>query len=276
MTTMNRYQQYLAAIVVSTFLIDPAFLRADCPDGGRTTSEAERQAYMAALDAIKNVPPAPAGWQLQLPRFGYTEAPAYTCKDMKLKAEYEVTYVSTEHQRLNNQRYSEGNARIAALQKLSPEEQNQVAEFTRQGSQLGYQARTAQKNKNPDEAARLFDQANEFYAKAGAIRKAHMEKVGPQVKAIRDDYYATSVKPEVKVHLAVSDEPIVASGSGVETVEIAGVPLAFFDRYKSLVMSFGRDAAGRNVRVEIQGVRELVLTVGRLFSESSLRALAAK
>jgi hypothetical protein len=103
-----------------------------------------------------------------------------------------------------------------------------------------------------------------------------MEKVRPQVKAIRDDYYATSVKPEVKVHLAVSDEPIVASGSGVETVEIAGIPLAFFDRYKSLVMSFGRDAAGRNVRVEIQGVRELVLTVGRLFSESSLRALAAK
>ena len=273
---MNRFQQYLAAIVLSTVLIFPTVLRADCPDGGRATSEAERQAYMAALNALKDVPPAPAGWQLQLPKFGYTEAPTNTCKGLKLRAEYEVTYISTEQQQLNQQRYGEGNARIAALEKISPEEQKQIADFTRQGSQLGYQARTAQKDKNPEEAARLFDQANEFYAKAGAIRKAHMEKVGPQVKAIRDDYYATSVKPEVKVHLAVSDEPIVASGSGVETVEIAGVPLAFFDRYKSLVMSFGRDAAGRNVRVEIQGVRELILTVGRLLSESSLRALAAK
>jgi len=273
---MNRFQQYLAAIVLSTVLIFPAILRADCPDGGRTTSEAERQAYMAALNAIKNVPPAPAGWQLQLPRFGYIEAPAYTCKDMKLTAEYEVTYVSTEQQRLNAQRYSEGNARIAALQKLSPEEQNQVAEFTRQASQLAYQARTAQKNKNPEEAARLSNQASELSAKAKAIRQAHMEKVAPQVKAIQDDYYATQVKPEVKVRLAVGDEPIVASGSEVEKVQIVGVPLAFFDRYKRLIISFGRDAADQNVRIEIQGVRELVLTVGRLFSESGLRAQAAK
>ncbi len=276
MTTMNRFQQYLAAIVLSTVLIFPTVLRADCPDGGRVTSEAERQAYMAALNSLKDVPPAPAGWQLQLPKFGYIEAPTNTCKGLKLRAEYEVTYVSTEQQRLNAQRYSEGNARIAALEKLSPEEQSQVAEFTRQGSQLGYQARTAQKNKNSDEAARLFGQANEFYKKAKAIRQAHIEKVAPQVKAIQDDYYATQVKPEVKVHLVADDEPIVASGTGAEKVQITGVPLAFFDRYKSLVMSFGRDAAGRNVRVEIQGVREFVLTVGRLFSESSLRALAAK
>ncbi len=274
---MNRSRQYLTAMVLSTVLIVPAVLRADCPDGGRTTSEAERQAYMAALNAFKEaVPPAPAGWQLQLPRFGYTEAPAYTCKGLNLTAEYEVTYVSTEQHRLNQQRYRDGNARIDALEKLSPEEEKQAADLTRQGSQLGYQARTAQKNKNPEEAARLGDQSREFYAKAKAIRLAHLEQVGPQVKSIRDEYYANEVKPEVKVHLALDDKPIVASGSGMEKVQIAGVPLAFFDRYKSLVISFGRDAAGRNVRVEIQGVRELVVTVGRLFSESSLRALAAK
>jgi len=263
-------------LVVSTLLIVPAGLRADCPSGSRTTSDAERQAYMAALNALKAVPPAPAGWQLQLPKFGYTEAPAYTCKGLNLTAEYEVTYISIEQQRLNEQRYGESNARISALEKLSPEEQKQIADFTRQGSQLGYQARTAQKNKNPEEAARLSDQAGEFYAKAKAIRQAHMEKVGSQVRAIRDDYYANQVKPEVKDHLVVDDKPIVASGSGVEKVQLAGVPLAFFDRHQSLVMSFGRDAAGRNIRVEIQGFRELVLTVGRLFSESSLRTLAAK
>ena len=103
-----------------------------------------------------------------------------------------------------------------------------------------------------------------------------MDKVTLQVKAIRDDYYASFVKPEVKVHLVVGYNSIVASGSAVEKVQIAGVPLAFFDSYERLVMSFDRDAAGRNVRVEIKGFRELVLTVGRLFSESSLRTLAAK
>ena len=121
---MNRFQQYLTAAVLGTFLTLPTVLRADCPDGSRVTTEAERQAYIAALNVLKDVPPAPAGWQLQPPKFGYTEAPAYTCKGLKLTAEYEVTYVSTEQQRLNAQRYGEGNARIAALKKLSPEEQN--------------------------------------------------------------------------------------------------------------------------------------------------------
>ncbi len=265
---MNRFRQYLTATLLGTLLTVPAVLRADCPDGSRTTSDAERQAYIAALNALKDVPAAPAGWQLQAPRFGSIEAPAYTCKGLKLTAEYEVTYISSEQQRLNQQRYSESNARIAALEKLSLEEQNQVADFTRQGNQLFYQARTAQKNKNTEEAARLNNQGSEFYAKGKAIRQAHMEKVAPQVKAIQDDYYATQVKPEVKVHLVMDDAPLAVSGSGVEKVQIAGVPLAFFDRYGNLVMSLGRDAAGRNIRVEIKGVRELALTVGSLFSES--------
>ena len=167
---MSRFQKYLAAIGFGTILIIPAVLRADCPEGGRTTSEAERQAYMTALNSIKDVPPAPAGWQLQLPRFGYTEAPTNTCKGMKLTAEYEVTYIATEQQQLNGQRYREVSARVAALEKLSPEEQSQMADFTRQGSQLGNQARIAQKNKDSEEAARLFTQANELHAKARVIK----------------------------------------------------------------------------------------------------------
>ena len=273
---MNRFQKYLTALGFGTVLIFPAVLRADCPEGGRTTSEAERQAYMEALNSIKGVPPAPAGWQLQLPKFGYTEAPTSTCKGMKLTAEYQVTYISTEQQQLNGKRYSDGNARIAALEKLPPDEQSQMVDFTRQGTQLGIQARTAQKNKNAEEAARLFNQSNEFHAKARVIKQAHMEKVAPQVKAIRDEYYATQIAPEVKVHLVVDDGPTVVSGSEVEKVQIAGVSQAFFDRYKNLIMSFGRDAAGRSVRVEIKGDRKFVLMVGRLFSESNLRTLAAK
>jgi len=41
-------------------------------------------------------------------------------------------------------------------------------------------------------------------------------------------------------------------------------------------MSFGHDAAGHNIRVRLEGDRERVLTIARLFTESSLRTLATK
>ncbi len=83
------------------------------------------------------------------------------------------------------------------------------------------------------------------------------------------------VNPEVRVHLAVDSLP-AAADSGAEEVQILGVPQAFFDRQKVLVLSFGPDAAGRNIRVRLEGDRERVLTIAHLFTESSLRTLATK
>ncbi len=115
-----------------------------------------------------------------------------------------------------------------------------------------------------------------FFAKSRAVQQAHQDKIAPQIAVILDANRSNLVNPEVRVHLAVDDLPAAAPDSGAEKVQIPGVPQAFFDGQKALVMSFGRDAAGRNIRVRLKGDRERVLTVARLFAESSLRTLGTK
>jgi hypothetical protein len=272
---MNRFHQYLAASILITFLIVPAVLRADCPDGARTTTEAERQEYMRILNTLKAVPPAPVGWQLRAPRFGETKGPTYVCRGAMISVNpYDVTYVSTEQQQLNSQYSRESSARIADLRKLSPDEQRQVDDFNRQGMQLSAQSGTARRNKNLTEADRLLKEAKQFYEKSRAIQKAHTDKIAPKIKAIQDDFSKYG-NPEVRVRLTVDNLPTLADG-GAEKVEIPGVPLAFFDHQQRLVMSFGRDATGRNIQVRLEGDRERVLTIARLFTESSLRTLVIK
>lgn len=272
---MNRFRHYIAASVLATFLIVPAVLRADCPDGTRATTEAERQEYMRVLDVLKAVPPAPAGWQLRTSRFNETKAPMSVCKGpMKSVNPFEVTYVSTEQEERNEQVRRENDARIAALRRLSPDEQKQFDDFNRQGMQLSGQSGAARRNKNPAEADRLLKEAKEFYAKSRAIRQAHAEKVAPEISAIDGDISKYG-NPEVQVQVAVDNRDIKAD-SGAEKVEIPGVSLAFFDRKNALLMSFGRDAAGHNIWARLEGDRERVLTIARLFNNSSLRALVTK
>ncbi len=272
---MNAFRQYLAAAVLSSFLVVPAVLHADCPDGTRDTSQAERQEYVRTTNILRAVPPAPAGWQLQTPRFGPTQAPTFTCKDLKLTVDpYDVVYVSVEHQRLNEQYGRERDARIAALRKLSPDEQKQVNDINRQAWQLRGPIAAATKAKNLTELARLREQYNQITRKAGAIYRAHADRIAPEVAALTADR-SKDTNSVVRVRVAADDLP-TAAGSGAEKVQIPGVPQAFFDRQKTLIMSFGRDAAGRNIRVQLEGDRERVMTIARVFAESSLSTLAAK
>ncbi len=272
---MKRFRQYLAASIFTIFLIVPAVLRADCPDGARSTTEEERQEYQKILNTLSAVPPAPAGWKLQPSRSNETKAPMTVCKGpMQSVSPYEVTYVSTEQEKLNEQNRREKNARIAALRKLPPDDQKQFDDFSRQGQQLSGQSGAARRNKNPAEADRLLKEAKEFYAKCAAIQRAHAEKTEPEVRAIEGDRSKYG-NPDVRVQLAV-DHLDIKADSGAEKVEIPGVPLAFFNRKNALVMSFGRDAAGHNIRARLEGDRERVLAIARLFSESSLHKLATK
>ncbi len=271
---MNRCPKYLASAALSIFWMSPAVLRADCPSGARDTTEAERQEYIRTLNAVKAVPAAPAGWQLQTPRYAPDAAPTYVCKGLKLTIQpYAVTYVSLEQQELNAREQREKNARMDALRTLPPDQQKQADDFTRQGMQLSGQSAKARKT-DPAEATRLLAQAKEFYAKSAAIHQAHRDKTGPQIRAI-DSERGNYRNPDVKVNLAVDDLPVIAN-SRSEKVQIPGVLLAFFNERTDLVMSFGRDAAGRNVRLWLEGDRERVLTIARLLAGSSLRALAAK
>ncbi len=275
---MNRFRRYLAGSVLAIFLVVPAVLRADCPDGIRTPTEAERKEYSKTVNALKAaVPPAPSDWQLQLPKSYAETPPTYACKGLKLTpGPYDVTYTSVEQQQLNARDSIASDTRIAAMRKLSPEEQKQADDFTRQGMQLSGQSAAARKNNNVTEATRLREAAMQAYAKSRAVYEAHRDKVEPQIAAIlAADRAKAAANPEVRVCLAV-DDLRVAVASGDPKIEIPGVPQAFFDNGKGLNMLFGRDAAGRNIRVRLEGDRERVLTIARLFAESSLRTLAAK
>ena len=81
--------------------------------------------------------------------------------------------------------------------------------------------------------------------------------------------------PEVQAHIVVLD-PVNSPNSKADAVQIPGVQSAFFDRNKTLMLSFGRDASGAAIWVQLQGSREEVTTVANLFANSNLRALAAK
>jgi hypothetical protein len=140
--------------------------------------------------------------------------------------------------------------------------------------QLNAQSGAARRNKNPAEADRLLKEAKESFAKSRAIQQAHAEKIAPEIRAIEGDRSKYG-NPEVQVQLAVDNRP-TAADSGAERVEIPGVSLAFFDRQNALVMSFGRDAAGHNIRARLEGDRERVLTIARLFTNSSMRTLVTK
>src|SRR6185369_11868338 len=57
-----------AFAILASSLLAPAFLHADCPDGSRTLSVTEQQAYVALQTSIKAaLPAAPAGWVLKDP-----------------------------------------------------------------------------------------------------------------------------------------------------------------------------------------------------------------
>jgi len=62
--------------------------------------------------------------------FNETQAPMSVCKGpMKSVNPYEVTYVSIEQEKRNEQYVRENNARIAALRKLSPRRTEAIRRF---------------------------------------------------------------------------------------------------------------------------------------------------
>lgn len=272
---MNRVPRCLAASTVAACLFMPGVVRADCPDGVRPTTEAERHEYLRVLLALRAVPPAPAGWVLRRSRVGPSEAPASVCKGpMTSVPPQEVSYVSLEQERLNAQRQREHNARIAALRKLPAEEQARFDELSRQGMQLSAQSGTARREKNTAEADRLLALAKQSYAQSRTLQQAHAQRIAPQIRAIEEER-DTVPDPVVRVHLTAQRQPATRAGAA-EQVDIPGAAAAFFDRHGALVVSLGLDAAGNDIQVRLEGDRERVLTIARLFTQSNLRTPAAK
>ena len=182
-----------------------------------------------------------------------------------------MTYTWTDQQKRNQERMRERDNRLRALGQLSPEEQKQVDELSRQGRDLERQAQ-AQIRTNPDEAARLRAQARPFAEQANAIRKAHQDRVFPEMEAIRKEDAATYVDPDVNVSVSLSKATTVSGKA--ERTQIAGVPATFQD--KDLVMSFGHDDTGRTLSATLSGSKPAVEAIANTFASSSLVSWTGK
>lgn len=160
---------------------------------------------------------------------------------------------------------------LRALALLTPEEQKQVDELSRQGHNFERQAQAVIRT-NPDEAARLRAQAQPFAEQANAVRKAHQEKAFPAMEAIRKEEADGYIEPDVNVSISLRKEAVGASKA--ERTQIAGIPATFQD--KDPVMSFGHDAAGRTLWVTISGSRPAVEAIANVYASSNFVTWAAK
>jgi hypothetical protein len=271
---MNKLAIYFAAIFTG-IVLTPSALFADCPEGVRQTSAAEQQNFMATLNAIKAaVPAAPEGWQMQAPNIPYTSGPTSVCKGSKLVAGYDATYTSAVRLKENQERQKLRDAQVQALQQLPADKQQEADDLYHEGSALGYKSIAALKEKNADEAARLREEANKKYAASKTIKQAHLEEASSRIGELMNAPQFAYLNPEVKAHIVVLDP--ANSPSKLEAVQVPGVSTAFFDRQKTLMLSFGRTASGGAIWVELQGDREPVMLVASLFANSNLKTLASK
>ena len=262
----------LASMVLASVLV-----YADCPDGGRNTTAAEREDYITTSTALKAaLPPAPAGWRvLDRNASGAMGAPDSTCRGEVLIPGYYVNYIWTEQEKRAAKASEEKSARIRALNLLTPEEQKQVDDLGRQARTLERQA-IAVIRTNPDEAARLRKEEEPFILQVRVVRKAHADRVFPLIMTIDKENVpgVTGVGTEVSVSVSVRKDTWVDSPKA-ERVQITGVSKASYDR-NELRMSLGRDSKGRNIQADIDGSRNEAETIANLLAASNLTTLTAK
>ena len=87
-------------------------------------------------------------------------------------------------------------ARIAELQKLTAEEQQQVDTLGREARDLERQARVeANTNTNTDAAAALRERSNALAMRVRDIRKAHLDNAFFPIQDARAEYELTNLRP---------------------------------------------------------------------------------
>jgi hypothetical protein len=266
----------IKVLIVAGCLLASTPLFADCPDGGRTTSAAERQVYVEMVTTMRTqLPAAPAGWRLLDRNPASIVAPDNVCKGSALVAGYFVTYIWTDQEKRAAESDNKKSARIRALLLLTPEEQKQVDDLTRQARVFERQA-VAVIRTDPDEAARLRAKAQPFSDEVRKIREAHLEAILPQRQAIEKEEVpgVTGVGTQVTVSISANKDRETPSPKA-ERASIAGAADAIYDG-NDLIMSIGRDAAGRNIIVRLTGTRRETAAIANLFISSGLSSLASK
>ena len=262
--------------LLAGMMLASVFAFADCPDGGRDTSTAERTDYVETTTALKaSLPAAPIGWRILDRYVGVITAPNSTCKGSMLVPSYYVTYIWTDQEQRVRKVEDDKSKRIASLQLLTPEEQKQVDDLGKQARTLERQAIAAIRT-NPDEAAKLRKQEEPFVLQVRQIRQDHVTHVAPQIQAIFAETVpgVTGVSTEVPVSITVHKGSFVP-GAKAQKIQIAGAKQATYDG-KEMNVILGVDRKGRNIVANITGSRSEAETIASLLASNFITLSAKK
>jgi hypothetical protein len=191
------------------------------------------------------------------------------------------TYMWDEQSKRNLARQTEQNAKLKAADAYTPQEQQEMGELSRQARDLERKSIGLMRT-NPEEAARLRAEMKPFTERAYALRKAHDERVYPQLQAIHKEYAAGIVNPGVNVSAYIYE--VNPMPEGVERLQIPGAATTYVDeRKRELVMTFGRfpsakDSGGISAKprvlvVTVQGDRTAAESMARVIAGSDLARL---
>jgi len=253
---------------------------ADCPDGSRSVGAEEQQAYVAVATAIKAaVPAAPSGWTLKDPLAKQQpSAPKDVCKGTDPVPGWYGTYEWNDEIKRAAARNQERDAKIRTASAWLPDEEKTLHEYEAQARDLERKA-VAVIRTDPAEAARIREQEKPFADKANAVRKAHNERIAPDVEAIRKQYDSGYVNPDVQV--GVYARELDANDDARETLNIAGATKSFVNSQKEIVLVFagpfpaakasgGLGTRTRGVVATVKGDREPAEIIAMVLGASAL------
>lgn len=176
--------------LIFVFGVTAAF--ADCPEGARSTTEAERAQYSAAMKKLEAlVPAAPAGWKVDAP-------PVYplansTCKGVVFKSySYTVTYTNLNRVADNNRRVEEMGRQVAELRKMPADKAAEMAELSKQSRALQRERPKVRAAGDQAAIADLEARIKDLDRRYAAIRRAHEDSIQPQILEITKRFQSES------------------------------------------------------------------------------------
>ena len=217
----------------------PAF--ADCIDGSRETTEAEKQFYVETLNALKAaVPAAPAGWTLE--DRNRVSAPGSVCNGsgkLPIRGTYEVRFYWQDGIKQLDAKNAEYRKRIAELKQLPPDKQKEYDETGRRGRDLERQARKLMAT-DKAEAEKLLAESKQLTSAAHEIRQSHLKSISAQIDAISQEQFeaTNAIKTDIRLRIAVNGFNMNAPEEA-KPATVPGATLALAGPSKTVV-AFGQ------------------------------------
>ncbi len=214
----------------------PSVVLADCPDGARDATAQEKESALRILAALRDAFPVPAGWRVT--KDTTPAAPGSFCKGttvLRLSFDRAITRVDGM-----SERRAAYDRRLTDAKRLTPDEQQQVAEVDREINDMARQMgvpRSALKNRSLDKDARAQLEA-ELRRLGDGMRTVHQRRqalANPWLKdgarkqsyedALREATREFCKPSEIVVKVAMND--VFAPMKDAARIEIPGATVAY-------------------------------------------------